>query len=113
MLGFCAVKSDMILSSEPAGSSAPHHCANSSVTGPPADSLELPPELHPAAVTATAVAAATTANSRRLGQLCNLASPADIASPFLQRCYRSLRFFATLTTCSATSQDAARQGQAQ
>src|SRR3954454_23372425 len=32
--GFCAVKSEIILSKEPAGRSPPHHWANSSVTGP-------------------------------------------------------------------------------
>jgi hypothetical protein len=41
MVGFCAVKSAMILSKSPAGSSAPHHCANSSVTVP---SELVPPE---------------------------------------------------------------------
>src|SRR3982750_868589 len=46
MLGFCAVKSDIILSNEPAGSSAAHHCANSSVTGP-FEVLELPPPPEP------------------------------------------------------------------
>src|SRR4029453_17397196 len=39
MVGFCAVKSLTIFSSEPAGSSAPHHCANSSVTVPPLELL--------------------------------------------------------------------------
>src|SRR3712207_5571310 len=35
MFGFCVVKSEMILSKDPAGSSGAHHCANSSVTAPP------------------------------------------------------------------------------
>src|SRR5215212_5478423 len=35
IFGFCAVKSAMSLSNEPAGSSGAHHCENSSVTGPP------------------------------------------------------------------------------
>src|SRR4051794_134500 len=65
IFGFCAVKSAIIFSNEPCGSSAPHHCANSSVTGPFAlELLELPPELQPTPATPTIAAAATTASSR-------------------------------------------------
>src|SRR3954466_15932321 len=60
IFGFCAVKSAMILSNEPCGSSAPHHCANSRVIGPCALELpESPLEPQPTPATATSAAAAT------------------------------------------------------
>src|SRR4029453_9131761 len=65
MLGFCAVKSLMILSNSPAGTPAPHHWANSSVTGPPeVASFESPPPPQ-APRRATVAAAVTTPVSRR------------------------------------------------
>src|SRR5437773_6131104 len=96
IFGFFAVKSDIIFSNEPCGSSAPHHCANSSVTGPCAlELVELPLELQLAPATPTIAAAATTASSRT-GRLCNLAPPALIANRLRSRFFRSLQIYATL-----------------
>src|SRR6266511_3175748 len=80
MFGFCAVKSDMSLSNEPAGSSGAHHCANSSVTGPPLELLESPLEPpQPTAANPTIAAAVVTASSR-FSRPCNPAPPAVIAN---------------------------------
>src|SRR3954468_8088573 len=54
MFWFCDVNSDISLSNDPCGSSGPHHCANSSVTGPCAlESFEPPPEPQPTPATPT------------------------------------------------------------
>src|SRR4051812_35678197 len=95
MFGFCAVKSEMSLSNEPGGNSGPHHCANSSVTGP--DALELPespPEPQPTAATPTIAAVATP--SSRFSRLCHLAPPAVMVNLLRSRSYRSLLVYATL-----------------
>src|SRR3954469_1296965 len=83
MFWFCDVNSDISLSNDPCGSSGPHHCANSSVTGPCAlESFEPPPEPQPTPATPTIAAVAITASSR-FSRLCILAPPAVIANPLL------------------------------
>src|SRR5690349_18289618 len=84
MFGFCAVKSLTILSNSPAGSSAPHHWANSSVTAPPeAESLESPP---PHAATNATVAAAVTAPITRFSRVARTA----MVAPSISRSFCSL-----------------------
>src|SRR5438067_4325209 len=113
IFGFCAVKSDIIFSNEPVGSSAPLHCANSSVTGPLV-LLEFPLELQATPATPTIAAAATSASSR-FGRLRILASPAAIVSLLGSRSFHSLLVYATLTaSCvgsqGSISQDPAKDG---
>src|SRR4051812_8191959 len=78
MFGFCAVKSLTILSRSPAGSSAPHHSANSSVTAPP--EAEPPESLEPHAATKATVATAVTAPITRFSRVARTAMMAPSIS---------------------------------
>ncbi|GAA1609991.1 hypothetical protein GCM10009733_002760 [Nonomuraea maheshkhaliensis] len=100
MFGFCAVKSLTILSNSPAGSSAPHHWANSSVTLPSeAVSLEVP---EPHAVASATVAAAVAAPITRLTRV---ASTTMTGSSYFEIFPPSAELAVTLAACYGRKQE--------